>query len=86
MIKNPGNPMANFVSENAIKLLVVVMVKLGKEDIELSLDDIEKVNRPKGINIIGKSINIGKPNEKIRLWLVDDEEAERLLEKERKKN
>lgn len=67
---NPHHPTTKAVHDHWHKIAAVLMLKFGQRDVLLTPKDLAKLE--------GSNIAIRDDKEGIRVWLVDDKEAERL--------
>jgi hypothetical protein len=75
---NPNHPVTREMHEQWHKFCALLMLKLGADEIEITIEDIDRMELRTG----GTNITIRTDGDVIVLTLVTDAEAERLAREE----
>lgn len=71
---NPNHPVTKTARDHWHKIAAIIMVKLGRTEIEITEPDIQRLE--------GKNIVLDERGKKLVVRIVNDEEARRLLQQE----
>lgn len=73
---NPNHPVTRELREEWHKVAALILFVLGKEKIEITVEDIERFNEADKANIVA-----APTGSVLRIYLVGDSEAARLVKK-----
>ena len=73
---NPNHPVTQFARENWHKIAALLMQRLGADEVEITIEDVERLSA-RGVSIV-----IQDKNERLFVRLIGNAEAERLAREE----